>query len=356
MGKNDVEIQIRSRDATGPGIASAEKKVKELSNRLKGANELLRGGGAAAIFQLGGQALNTGLDRVAEVQKQIADGSLSASEGIEEVTLQLTRSIPVVGQFFTAGEKLRSIFDGTAMSAARAAVEIERHNKRVAEQAAIADRLRGIEANAETVRRQLMTPRERIEADFEETRKRLEADRRSVEELRGRVPEDQRIQALRNIAFQEEKATIKRLRDLEKEQEAWDKAKAAEVATFRKAEKEKADIRRQLRGNLRDAVLDAATQGGDGLDDLRDADVKSIQDRIRLLQRNAGGGLAGGESSRFLTGGAASAQERVATEAAKQSAQNEKQIELLQKMLKELEDQRDTKPIQLESGIFGGTA
>lgn len=110
--------QIRSAELAG----AAPKGLRQRFNYLfsdRATTALLKGAGAASIFSYAGAKLNGVLDKAQEIQQQVADGSLSVREGWEEAARALAKATPVFGTFFEAGQKIRSMLDGSADELAR---------------------------------------------------------------------------------------------------------------------------------------------------------------------------------------------------------------------------------------------
>lgn len=153
-------------EAQGNRIATAERRGRQRAqaqaNRISrvqgsvgGADDfagnmptgMTKAGGAAtkmadgmgrSIIQVGalaaaGRVLNQSMDAVANAMQQVREGTMSTGEAWQQAGKDIASSIPIFGQFFQAGVKLREMIDGTAQALYDEQLALKAHNERLKE-------------------------------------------------------------------------------------------------------------------------------------------------------------------------------------------------------------------------------
>lgn len=335
MGRNDVEIQIKAKDAVGPGIDSARAKLGTLASSMGGS--LTDGAikfagavngikGAVDLATAGIQLLRGNTDGVGDALQRLPLGIGAIIGSIRELNkvlgetnserrqIEEARIGGISSRRFQTLEGLGRFGESKIDSTERAAI-LAAENERV----------------------------ELINAAFKAAKGRSDND-----------------------TFQREKAEIERLFQLRvnvaKNEAAFDREFAASQERIAKANRERAERDLQIDSTRMRLIQEQneidASRGvtprnrfGFGADpsDLLAADIEGV----RRMFGGGAGGLASGDSSRFTTGGAASAQERAATEAAKSAKTLE---DILAELKKANEPAKEGNQINLTQGIFGGAA
>src|SRR5687768_13054199 len=112
------EIIVAAKNQTAAGLKSVERDVGGTLKRLKGQfgeesalgniGKLLTGAGAVAGITLIGRALSDASAKAVELKDAFNAGTIGAGELAD----QLARSVPILGQLYTAGRNLRELFTG----------------------------------------------------------------------------------------------------------------------------------------------------------------------------------------------------------------------------------------------------
>jgi hypothetical protein len=118
----EKELKRLRKEAEKAGVDTGKKGILEsLKNAfggrsdLKDVTEILVGGGAVAGLSLAGRVLNDMTGKAIELRDAFSDGSKSAGEVADE----LIRSLPVLGNIFSAGQNIRELFTGERAEIAR---------------------------------------------------------------------------------------------------------------------------------------------------------------------------------------------------------------------------------------------
>lgn len=179
-----ISQQTFMRAVEQSAAAATQQTLSGQKQGLKGVTDLLKGGGAIAAFRIIGEQLNAQFDAVIKVQAEVAKGSLTVAEGIQEGGLQMARSLPVIGEWFRAGEKIRAMLSGQTAAQEKLNRELAEHEERVKKQSSHFNALNEGAADAEQAAEALFrntqaslarTPGDRIRLkakfDFDDTMK-----------------------------------------------------------------------------------------------------------------------------------------------------------------------------------------
>lgn len=150
LGLNAEGVKVGVNQAEG-ALSKLNKRVKDLNKGFGDSGAaatvgFLKGAGAAAAFQLAGQALNKTFDEVSEAIDRVTSGTVSTGEAVADVALNVGKSLPVVGEFVKAGEKLGNWVTGvSSIEAATKKMndEIERSKKVFAELGKVSETVNG---------------------------------------------------------------------------------------------------------------------------------------------------------------------------------------------------------------------
>lgn len=362
MGKNDVEILLKAKDATAPGVDAANKKLKQLRDvqdkadfaayvraernaektaaaQLRAAQRVAAEQDKAALLaqskaennadKLVGYTIKLGA-AVAGLQGAfgLATAAVAFFRGDTDQVVESLKRLPLgIGGVVSSLDTFIQYVSGTAdemerLKAAAAATEetINRGFKLDGVRRSLKDR-----AALETAPNEF--ERQRLEALQE--REKMQADLLAAGGKLGGADED----AINKI-------TVARL---DKVEAARQKAFASELAAEKKRQDELNKLRDESAGKeqKRLARLFGGTGPGGSLfgdarmDAVMSADERAIQSALAAARGGgSGGGLASGEQSRFLTGLTASARESQAR------VQND-QLNVQKQMLDKLENIAD---------------
>lgn len=371
-GKNDVEIMIRSKDASGPGIDSAKARLNALRMDTQKLGDALRGAGAAGAIEFFGRAANATMGRLLEVQKELIAGQLTMNEAIEEAGLRFAKNLPLIGQAFSAGQQIRNFLDGSGEAQARADMADQRHNALQNSQRNDANAFRGLNAGLDPFRTELRTlgtegpERERLQALIAS-----EADQRKIanmEAMRAELMKSsdrnirEQAEAL-GVALDTASQTVQTRLKL-----AIEKIDDAEII---ERLKKVAETNRENLGTFRERA--AAMAGVDASTDARarlqgffeqrgmlqaGSETESL-DKLRELagqfgQASGPASLASGEQQRFTTGLRESSEATLKRESIESNRLLKEQNELLKKLLAAAEKGNEENPadVSLNLGIF----
>lgn len=137
----NLTINVGAKDTTGDTFKKVADKAKSELGRLDQLKnvlgedsafgksmKLLSGAGAVAGFTMAGRALAEVTAKAVELRDAFRDGA-----GASEITAELLKSIPLIGEFAKAGANIRELFTGERAQIERLTKEAEATNRYVDE-------------------------------------------------------------------------------------------------------------------------------------------------------------------------------------------------------------------------------
>lgn len=339
-GKNDVELIVRAKDATGPGLDSARDRLRKFgSDTGRITDQAIKFG--AAVQGLQGAF-------------SVATAAVALFRGDTDQVLESLKRLPLgLGSVVSGLETFVNYVTGAADEIARLKQNSDRINESIAE---------GF--RADTARRSL-AERAKLETapdDFARQRQQALQERLG---MRASLGSNLRPEDDANI----DKITQARLDKIEAARE---KAAYREILAERKKQEELAKVREKAaddEATYRERVLARRFSGigGAGLfaDEREGAQMRADEQALRAaMDRARGGGAAAGlpsgEQSRFLTGLAASGRESQARAAQQTADATKKTVEKLEQLVEIMKDAAQpanpATQLNLTVGVFGGAA
>ncbi len=101
----------------GNKVVDFEKKANK--SGFKKTFETLRGAGMAVMVSQIGQAFNTAVDLVSKGIEKVKSGQASVAEAVADTSLEIGKSMPLIGGFVSAGEKIGDMMSGLAVEKAK---------------------------------------------------------------------------------------------------------------------------------------------------------------------------------------------------------------------------------------------
>ena len=195
------------------GLSKAEARIKFF--------------GRAVSAAFVGRAMRKMSEDILDVQKQLAEGTLESGQGTAAFGDAIAKSIPVLGDFYSAAKNIVMALDGTAASAANAQSAMEKMNAEVAGLRKVAEHRKAFEGLRDAVRGYTLDLNDAFALELAQT----DADREYVQ------MRNEHARTMEKIAEMERKANEMVLGDnpVDKQRRA-DALKEATTARFRAEE------------------------------------------------------------------------------------------------------------------------
>lgn len=347
-GKNDVEMIVRAKDATGPGLDSARDRLRKFgSDTERMAGTALKFGAAvqglqgaftaatagAALFRGDMDAVGSALERlplgVGGVIREMRAFADSFNEPARKAAAMVAELEKLKSARVTLSEEITIATGGDSLESNRIRLTQERRN-----------RIRALESEQEKI-----APKDRFRT--------LEESNINTE-LLGQIEITKQLFALKDEALRAadfERQLAENRTSAEKESLANEKKRLDNLKQINR-ELDQADANRRVIPRNRFAELDNPGPG--------DTSLEAIRERMAGLrsQRPGGSGLASGEQSRFLTGLRESSRESQARVENEQLNVQKQMLEKLSAMEAELkaanEPANAATQLNLSFGALGG--
>lgn len=204
-----VGITFEAQDKTGSAFERVQARLKQIRREERESGEAIFkrtvAGGAGSIIDAGadllgvgaavfaidmiGRALNATVDKVREIRKEMRETGASAGE----VADKLLGTVPVYGQIWQAGRKIREELDGTAAAIDENAKEMALMERHFNNQVAIANLMKESLANSLKLAKQLTreamllaatpTDRVKLQAQFQAEDQKVDVQTRLEKDL-----------------------------------------------------------------------------------------------------------------------------------------------------------------------------